>query len=198
MNRSKTIIRNQRRGAGRRFLNDRLGAAAVEFVLWCAVLVVPILSAIDIAYYAYQRMQVDLAAHAAAQAAFHSCDPMTQLPAASKCNSVVSNITAAAQSTSLGTSVTLASPPTEGYYCANNANQLVLMGTLVPIIQDGGTGPTVPNPFTCSGVVSGSTSIPGDYITVTVTHNFTPIFVGISVANLLSAQIHRTVWMRLA
>lgn len=198
MKSSKFISRKWQPGDGSDFLADRLGAAAVEFVLWCAVLVIPILSAIDIGYYAYQRMQVDLAAQAAAQAAFHSCDPMTQLPAASKCNSVVMNMTTAAQSTSLGNSVTLASPPTEGYYCVNSANQMVLMGTLVQIVQDGGTGPTVPNPFTCSGVVSGSTSSPGDYISVTVTHSFQPIFVGISVANLLSTEIHRTVWMRLA
>jgi len=198
MNRPKTLAPRGPRQYQRSFWRNTSGAAAVEFVLWTGIMVIPILSAVDIAYYAYQRMQVEVAAQAAVQAAFHSCDPMTQLPAASKCAGVLANMTAAAQSTTLGTAVTFATAPVEGYYCVDNAYQMVLMGTSEPILAAGGTAPTVPNPFSCASVVPGSNSQPGDYVSVTVTHSFTPIFSGISVAQLLSTEIHRTAWMRLS
>lgn len=198
MNRPQTLApRGHRQNEGN-FWRNTAGAAAVEFVLWTGIMVLPILSAVDIAYYAYQRMQVEVAAQAAAQAAFQTCDPMTQLPAASKCAGVLAKMTEAAQSTTLGSAVTFATPPIEGYYCVDNAHQMILMGTSEPILAAGGTAPTAPNPFNCDGVVPGSSSLPGDYVSVTVTHSFTPIFSGISVAQLLSTEIHKTAWMRLS
>lgn len=181
------------------FLRDTKGAAAVEFVLWCALIVVPMLSAVDIGIYAYEKMQVEAAAQAAVQAAFHSCDA-SQLPAASKCANVLTTMRTAAQSTSLGSAVTLATamPPTEGYYCIDSNSQMVLVGSSTQIVGGTGTAPTAPSPFNCSSVRSGSTDQPGDYLAVTVTYNYTTLFSGISVANLLATEIRRTAWMRLA
>jgi hypothetical protein len=95
-----------------------------------------------------------------------------------------SAVTTAAQSTSLGTGVTVTST-TENYYCLNNSNVLVTVGTYP------GT-----KPGDCSSVGSASDT-PGEYVKVTVSYTYTPLFPAVSIASVLASPIVRTAWMRL-
>jgi Flp pilus assembly protein TadG len=172
---------------------DTAGAAAVEFVLWLAILILPVLNAVDIAFYTYQGMQLNSAAQAAVQAAWHVCDkPATMLPAVKNCSAGIAAMTTAAQSsTSLGATVTLAAP-TEGYYCLNASGKLTLVSSLGHV----GAPPSTP-PATCTATNAADTTAPRDYITATASYSYTPIFTGVSVASLLTTPITRTAWMRL-
>ena len=61
---------------------DTSGAAASEFALLAISLVLGLLNAVDMGRYEYQRLQVENAAQAGAQAAWHTCnDPSSMLPA---------------------------------------------------------------------------------------------------------------------
>lgn len=169
------------------------GAAAVEFALWTTMLIVPILSAADFSLYVFQKMQLESAGQYAAQNAWHNCD-IAKLPAVTACPSLVSNMTTAAQQTSLGSNVTIPSGGvTEGYYCVNASNALVLVGTAgAP-----GTAPVAPSPNDCHTVIASSTTKPGDYLQVSVSYAYTPAFNGLSLAALLTTPITKTAWMRL-
>jgi Flp pilus assembly protein TadG len=178
----------------RPFMRDTRGAAAAEFVLWLAILVVPVLSAADLGVYAMQRMQLDIAAQAGVQAAWHLCDS-TKLPAASNCTGVSSAITTAVQTTSLGSNVTVSSGyPLEGYFCTSTGQALVPASTGMTWTL-GQAPPT--KPADCSAVVTGSKTAPGDYIQVKVSYTYSPVFPAVSVAGLLTTPITRTAWMRL-
>ena len=181
-------------GGARRFLADLRGAAAAEFVLWVAILTVPVLSAVDIGVYAFQRMQLEIAAQAAVQTAWHVCNKTTLLPAVKNCAGLSAAMTSAAQGTSLGTTVTITTTPvSEGYYCVNASNKLVLVGTTATF----GATPAAPAPFDCHTVIALSTAKPGDYIQVTASYAYAPVFPGVSVASLLTTPITRTAKMRL-
>jgi Flp pilus assembly protein TadG len=174
------------------FLSDRGGAAAAELALWLTLLILPVMSVIDIGFYVFQRMQVELAAQAAVQAIRRECYD-SGVPVTQRCANVTSAATTAAQSTLLANGVTLSSGyPAEGYYCVNGSNTLVLVGSSGTV----GSPPTKPNPYDCSGVVGGSTSSPSVYARVGVTYVYTPPFAGISVASLLQSPIVRTAWLR--
>lgn len=169
----------------------------MEFVIWFSVLVVPILSAFDIGAYAYQRMETQIAAQAAVQYVWHLCDyTIGGTPAfdAAKCPKLsLSNITTAAQDTTLGSGISVTSVG-EGYYCVDSTGALHAVGTASSAI---GTAPTPPSPFTCASVVAGSTTPPGDYVSATVSYSFTPIFSGVSIAGLLTSPITQTAYVRL-
>jgi hypothetical protein len=95
-------------------------------------------------------------------------------------------VTAAVQSTRLGTGVTVTLPPAEDYYCVNTTTSaLVTVGSF----------PTT-KPADC-GAVGSASDKPGDYIRVTASFVFTPLFPAVSVAALLTTPIVRTAWMRL-
>jgi Flp pilus assembly protein TadG len=164
---------------------DMQGTAAIEFALAGMLLVVGLLNAVDFSYYMYHRMQVENAAQAGAQAAWKTCNQTTMLPATQNCPGLTAAITTAIQSTSLGTSVRLASGyPSEGYYCANASNQLQSVGS----ISD--------EPADCSAAGNSNTS-PGDYIQVQATYKYAPLF-GISVMSGSGiTSINKTSWMRL-
>lgn len=178
----------------RRLRDDTSGTAALEFALVGMFLVVGLLNAIDVGYYTYQRMTVENAAQAGAQAAWKNCnDPSSMLPATQNCTtangaaqSLNDAITAAIQSSSLGTAVSLESGyPAEGYYCVNSSGSMQAVGSLSN------------KPSDCSAAgVSGVS--PGDYVQVGVTYSYSPLFPGISVmgASGISA-ITMTAWMRL-
>ena len=175
------------RGFWRRYQRDTSGAAAAEFALWVTVLTVPVYNVVDISFYTYQHMQVENAAQVAAQAVWQLCNTSAKLPATRNCANLTSALTSAAQSTSLGTGVTLPTgSPTEGYYCVNGSNALVLVGAV-----------TAAAPSSCSAFVAGNTSAPGDYAQVQVSYTYTPAFPGVSVVSLLATPIVKTAWMRL-
>jgi hypothetical protein len=185
----KTLLRNLRI-----FALDIRGAAAAEIALFLILIIVPLLSVADIAFYAYRRMQVDLAAQAAAAAAWTLCDTAGKLPAVKNCNtsSALTNaVNAAVSSTSLGNSVTLAPGyPLEGYYCINGTNGYVASGATATI---GGTPTKTANCQT----VTGNTSVPADYLQVQVNFTYTPVFTALPITAFLPAQITRTAWMRM-
>ena len=177
-----------------RLRRDERGVAALEFALVGTFLVVGLLNAVDVGYYTYQRMAVENAAKVGAQAAWKNCsDPSTMLPATVNCTTangaaadLSSAITAAIQSSSLGTSVTLVSGyPAEGYYCINASGMLQAVGSLSS------------KPSNCSAAGNSALS-PGDYIQVGVTYTYAPLFPGISVMGASGiTAITATAWMRL-
>lgn len=175
------------------FLGDVRGAAAAEFVLWISLLAFPVLSAVDIGTYIFQRMQVEMAAQAAVQAAWHACNASSLLPATQKCSGLLTSMTNAAQGTTLGTAVTVVSgSPSEGYYCLDSSNALALVGTAGTI----GAPPTQPAPFDCHTKIAGSATLPGDYIKFQVSFVYKPVF-SVSLGSALTTPITRTAWMRL-
>jgi len=91
----------------------------------------------------------------------------------------------AVQSTSLGTRVTLQSgSPAEGYYCVNGSNAL-------QYVSDVNHKPT-----DCSSVGSPGLQ-PGDYIQISTTFAYAPMFAGITVTRTFTTPITRTALMRL-
>ncbi|HEY3695376.1 TadE family protein [Phenylobacterium sp.] len=172
-------------------MDDTRGSAAAEMAIWATVLIVPVLSVVDLGVYAFQKMQVESAAQGAVAAVWRFCDTAGELPAVQNCTSLLTNMNAGAQNTSLGATVTVTGV-TEGYYCRNGAGDLQLVGTTAAI---GGT-PTKPSPFNCSAAGS-ATTVPGDYIQATASYTYSPVFTGISITTLLPTAVTRTAWMRL-
>jgi uncharacterized membrane protein len=170
----------------RHFRRDARGIAAVEFALGSLVLIIGVLNAVDVGFYAFQKMEVESAAQAGAQAAWATCyDVTSMLPATQNCANLNTAITAAIQSTSLGTEVKLASGfPAEGYYCAGSSG-LQSVGSLAS------------KPADCTA--AGSPGVgPGDYVQVGVTFPYAPLFPGFSVMGALGVtSITTTSWMRL-
>jgi Flp pilus assembly protein TadG len=151
------------------------GAAAVEFALWLGVSLWPLLNVIDVGFYAFDRTQVENSAQMAVQSISTACGQVVTAPVLTTCNTVlgynVANMmTARAQSTSLGTQVTVSSR----YECS---------GSTVTVNSAGGTDPTCPTSS-------------GDYIGAKVTYTYTPLFAGITATSLLGTTITRTYWMR--
>jgi hypothetical protein len=142
-------------------------------------------------------MQLQMGAQAGAQAAWNACDPgKYTLPAttsSTQCGvNLLTTVTSAAQSTSLGTSVTVSSI-VEGYYCADASGNLLLVGSTGTI----GSPPAKPT-SSCKTVVATSTSeTPGDYLQVTTSYTYAPIFSGLSIASALTTPITQTAWVRL-
>jgi Flp pilus assembly protein TadG len=191
----RRLTHTEAAGAARRgFRRSASGAAAVEFAIWTAALIVPILSAVDLGFYIQKKMQLDTAGRAAAQAAWRQCDVIL-LPAVQNCTGVATTITTAAHTTSLGTAVTVPTV-TEDYYCVNASNVLVRVGTTASP-GTAATPPVRPTPNDCHTVVATNITAPGDYMQVTVSYAYAPVFTGVSLAALLTTPITRTVWVRL-
>ena len=173
----------------RRYRSEQRGAAAAEFALVLTLLTIPILNVVDLAVYSWDKMQVDNAAQVAVQAAYATCNNSSKIPATpssyANCPTMPAAVTMAAQSTRLGTGVTVTST-TENFYCVNTStNVLVTVGTFP------GT-----KPANCSSVGSASDK-PGDYVLITVSYTYTPVFSAVSIASTLVTPITRTAWMRL-
>jgi Flp pilus assembly protein TadG len=192
--RSRTFIRARRVGEDIKALgSDRRGVAAIEFAFFGSLLSIGMLNVVDVSIFAFQRMEVNNATEVGAQAAWATCSPSlpsnatAQLPATlnSNCPNLNTKVTAAVQSTSLGTNVTLQSgSPAEGYYCINASNALVYVSSVRS------------KPADCSSVGNAALQ-PADYIKVQTTFTYTPLFKGITVGNLLPTTIISTALMRL-
>ena len=180
-----------RRGS---FLRDTRGNAAAEFALWVSIMLVPVLSATDLSFYAFQRMMLESAAEAAVQTAWHTCNQSAYLPL-KNCSGVLAAMRTAAQNTSLNTSVTLADASVvDRYYCASTSGVLQ-----TPTGATSGNTTTLPTgPATCSSVTTGSTTAPGEYVEATVTYTYTPLFSGLSIGSLLPTTVTKTASMRLS
>ena len=161
------------------------GSAAVEFAVVLVLLTVPILNVYDVASYVYDRMELENAAQSAVQTAWEECAANGKVPATSNCTGLTAAITTAAETT-MGTSV--GTPTiTEDYCCP---------GTSALDCSDGSvSGYTTTSPAACSSSEGGNA--PGDYIFVTVSYSYSPLYPGVSVASLLTTPITRTAYMRL-
>ena len=173
----------------RRFCRNTRGTAAIEFAGAAMLLVAGLLNAVDVGYYEYRRMEVENAAEIGAQAAWQTCDPTkSMLPATQNCPGLSAAVTAAIQSTSLGTNVSLASGyPAEGYYCVNSSGALQMIASV----------PSASPPTNCSA--TGNPNVPpGDYIQVGVTFGYAPLFPGVTVMSVWGiTSIGMTSLMRL-
>ena len=170
------------------FVNNR-GAASVEFAIVLTLLTIPVLNVVDLALYAWDRMQVDNAAQAGAQAAWATCGNTGALPATTPtanptCPAMTGAIATAVQSTSLGANVGITAT-TENYYCMVSS-----------ALYTQGTFPSN-KPSDCSAWGGSSGDQAGDYILITVQYTYTPIFGAVSIASTLGATITRQAWMRL-
>lgn len=165
-------------------LSDKRGTSAIEFSFFAGLLSVGLLNVVDLSVYMYQRMQVENATVVGALAAQKTCT-MDSLPATTNCPGLIAAVTSAVQSTSLGAEVTLQSDsPSEGYYCVNGANALEYVGAVDA------------RPADCTA--AGTPSLqPGDYIKISTTFSYQPMFSGITIAGMLATPITKTAWMRL-
>ncbi len=172
-----------------RYAVDQKGAAAAEFTLVIALLIIPILNVLDLGLYTWQRVQVDNAAQMGAQAVRTTCSYAYQ-PATIYCPTLNSVVQTAVQSTSLGTGVTYSTA--EHYYC-------MVSGSLVNVADPPATPPTDCSQKDSNGNAIGglSNERPGDYIQITANYTYTPIFPAVSIASQLATPITRTAWMRL-
>lgn len=170
----------------KRLLKDRRGVISAEMALIMPGIAYVLLNVVDLSMYIYTRMQLDLAAHEAVGAARVLCDTAAKLPAKQNCGSTLdATMLAAARTTSLGSTVTLGTS-SEAYYCADSS----------AVLQQVAAYSATP-PANCSGTISGSTAVPGDYISVTASRTYTPLFPGASIAAMLPTTMTRTAWMRL-
>jgi hypothetical protein len=143
----------------------------IEFALAAPILVTLLLNLFDFSELIWATMQTDYSAQIGAQAALKNCAGGT-LPAKTNCASLDSAVTTAIQSTSLGSSVSLATGyPGESYYCVSGTSLQSLGGYSSP-----------PSPFDCSAAGNAGVA-PGDYIAVNVNYSYTPTFSGLSLAS---------------
>jgi Flp pilus assembly protein TadG len=168
------------------FGNDSRGVAAVEFALIASAVGIVVLNVADIAIFLFDQLEVENATQMGVQAAYAAC-PFDDLPATVNCAGLTTAITAAIQSTSLGTAATVVTGyPTEAYYCVNSSGALASVGAV-----------TATKPSDCTAAGSSSTK-PGDYLLVQVTYTYAPLFTGATIAALLPTTITNTAWVRLA
>jgi Flp pilus assembly protein TadG len=168
----------------RDLLRDPRGVAAIEFAFIAGFLCLAVLNVSDIGIYLYKRMQVENAAQMGIMGALSTC-AVTQIPATvgSNCSGLNAAVTAAIQTTSLGTGVT--GTISEGYYCMNSSNALVLVGPV-----------TSAKPTSCSSVSMPALK-PYDYIKVAVSFAYAPLFSGVSVGGLFTTPITKTATVRM-
>jgi Flp pilus assembly protein TadG len=170
------------RFACRAYVKDRAGAAAAEFALVLTLLIIPLLNAFDIGVYVYDRMQLDNAAQAAVQTAWAQCAPSGLVPATvnNNCTGLAAAMAATLKTTPLGSDVTITS--TTESYCCPGAGTISCQGPVATT-----------TPANCS-----SGQAPGDYIFITASYTYSPIYSSISVASLMTTPITRVAWMRLS
>ena len=166
------------------FWSDRRATSAIEFSLFASMLTLAMVNVVDVSSYVYKRMEVGNATEMAAQAALKACN-ISSLPATTNCSGLMNAVTAAVQSTSLGTDITLQSGyPAEAYYCVNGSGALQYVGGVN----------SKPADCTAAGMPNLQ---PHDYIEIKTTFAYEPILSGLSVAALLTTPIAATSWMRL-
>lgn len=172
------------RGGISRFTADDRGAAAVELGLIGSMLMVAAMNAIDVGRYAFETSEVNAAAQAGAQAAYVACDP-AHTPATLNCPDLKKAVTSAIQATRLGSAVTLTTPMAEAYYCVDEDHELQRVAAANA------------KPADCDAVENAS-GIPTLYLQVRVSHQFKPLFPGLTLAAGFAPAIVRTSWMRMA
>lgn len=175
--------------ATRSFLRDCRGAIAAETALVSGFLVVLIAQVLDFGWFAYCSVQVRMAAQAAAAESAVVCTQDFMLPATVNCGSgLKSKMQTAANEVSIGGAITIADADLkEAYYCPDpdSNNALVKVGE---VTDD-------PKPADCTAVGSPKDT-PGDFVHVTVTYTFTPLFPGLSAISYSGNTMKSEGWMR--
>jgi Flp pilus assembly protein TadG len=167
------------RGFLRVYARGTRGAAAAEFALIVTVVSVPLLNIIDLGTYVYSKMEMQNATQIGGQEAWLLGTTCTLPLTTGSCSGTYSgSITTAVHGGSLGTHVTVSSI-NEVYGCVNAS------GNLVFTALSGGQP-------TCS-----DDSLAGDYVQVTGSYTYSPMFTGISVVGLLTTPITSTSTMRI-
>lgn len=166
---------------------DVSGLATIEFALAGTALTVGLLNGLEVARWSLQKMEMANAVHSATLAVWNACDTK-HLPAKSNCTGLTSAITTGLQTTSLGTSVTLATNyPTEGYYCINSSGVLTNVANY--------NASTVPANCSAQG---DSSHAPGDYVVIQATYTYTPLVgSGLTVGSRLPGTFTSTGYIRL-
>jgi hypothetical protein len=159
----------------RRALTETSGAAAAEFVIWVALLALPLMSVFDLALYAFQKMEVQNSAQMAVQSAFNTCGQKYAKPIFDSCNKANSQanagtaaVTAGAGSTSLQSGVSV----TDKTECLDGVVK--------------------------SGTQTSCPTNSGDYLGVTVSFSFSPMFNVPAITSVLTNPIVSTYWMRMS
>jgi Flp pilus assembly protein TadG len=172
------------RSAFARLRGDNRGLAAIEFALIAGFLAMAVLNVVDVSVFLYDRLQVNDATQVGAQAAWQTCD-LNHLPVTTKCPAMSAAVTAAVQSTSLGTGVTLRTGyPSDGFYCVNTSGAL-------QYVSDYSSPPA-----NCSAAGNAGVA-PAEYVQVQTTYTYAPIFTGLSVVAVLPTTITSSAWVRL-
>ena len=163
---------------------DTQGIAGIEFALIAGALTLAIANVTDLAMYLYKRMEVENAALVGTMNALKACDA-NYLPATVNCPGLTAAVTAAIQSTSLGSAVTLSGGAvSEAYYCVNSSGALQNVGSVSS------------KPANCSA--AGMPALqPADYLSVAVTYSYSPLFGGISVGSLFTTPVTKTAMVRM-
>ena len=158
-----------------KWAREERGAAAVEFAIWMVIIVWPLLNVVDLGVYVFQKMQVDNAGQAAVAQVFNNCGQTTVSPILTNCSSAkLSNgANSGAHSTSLGSDVSVAYK-TE---CVSGA------------LKSGGD----PSITDCPSGMSA-----GDYIGVTVSYTYHPVFPNLTVTSMLDSGMGKIAWMRMS
>lgn len=167
-----------------RFAADARGVAAVEMALVGTVVMGALLNVVEVSRYAWTTAQVTAASQAAAHAAIATCDP-TEVPVTLACDAAGSRIALAVAGTSLGEAIELEGAIHEGWYCVNQHGGLQLMAPA----KD-------PRPQSCedAGVPSGK---PALYLRIRTSHDYEPMFPGLTITETFPDVIVRTAWMRM-
>jgi len=136
--------------------------------------------------YIYKWMEVENATQMGAQAAFKTCDPSNgYLPATASWPELNTAVTNAIQSTSLSAQVQLQlGSPSEGYYCVNSSGSLQYVSSVAQ------------RPSDCSAAGTASQQ-PGDYISISTSYDYTPMFPGVSVGGAFTTPVTDTAMIRL-
>jgi Flp pilus assembly protein TadG len=196
------------------YLADASGAATVEFALALVFLTIPMLSIVDVGVYTYDKLQLENAGQMAAQTAWAICSSYAYRPVTVNCNNTKNStetasptnaqtaIASAVQQTALGSQVTVSSI-LESYDCVSSTGVLTQMadcgsgssactGTFSSPITT-----TMPSACATSGKTTWATA-PTDYLAVTVSFTYKPMFPGVSVASLLPATMTKTTYIPMA
>jgi Flp pilus assembly protein TadG len=168
----------------RRLLRDRCGSAAMELAFAMLTLTTLMINTIEFGRYYYSKVELENAVQMASYAVYQTCDTAAKLPAHTNCSARTAKITTALQSTSLGSSVTLASTA-EGWYCLNTGGSLQNVANF-----------TDTRPVDCSAAGS-STTVPADYFLIIGQTSYTPIFSGVSIASTLPGTLTKTSIVRM-
>jgi hypothetical protein len=177
------------------------GIAAVEFAIWLIVLVPILINVVDLAFYAYARVQVANAGQASAQAAWSiwnakGCSYSTNTVANCGGNGTISTAITDAINQSSAIGGLSSAPITEntsnevtGYFCPTSTGGLAMDGASPGVA-------TCPSSYGVN-TFSNSGAKAGYYYMIEVTYTYHPLFPAAAVTRIIGTTITHDTWIRL-